>query len=105
MHAGNQQALAALGGQKLDRVRNTPRRAGEHDDSVRVALEADFARLDLRGEPEEAAREHEQRDEPRRQGKKADPTGDAAKHQSIVSSVRLTVWRDVQAVTPAMSTI
>ena len=55
MHAADEQALAAPGGEQLDRVRDARGAAGQHHDAVGVAVERDFLARHMPDEPHEAA--------------------------------------------------
>ena len=100
MHAADQQALAAPGGEQLDRIRDARCTAGEDHDAVRVAVERDLGVRHVQHEPDEAAAhtgKHGEHNE--QQG------ADKPPHHSIDLSVRCTVSREVPAVTAATSTI
>ena len=77
--------------------------SGQDHNAVGAAPERRLLGLDLPGEPEEATRQHQQDDETDCHRQEADGAGETCKHQSIISSVLLTVCRDVKAVTPAIS--
>ncbi len=103
MDAGDQQPFAAFGRQQFDRVGNAQGGAGQRHDAIGLAFDRHFLLRDLRGKPEEAARQQQTADNRDRHREKADPADETRKHQSIDSSVRLTVWRDVTAVTAAVN--
>jgi len=77
--------------------------SGEHDDAVGAALERRLLGLNLPGEPEKSARQQQHGDETGGHRQETDCAGETCEHQSIISSVLLTVCRDVKAVTPATS--
>ena len=57
--AGDEQALAAAGGEQFERVGDARRAAGQHHDAVGVAIERDFL---VRQQPDEAGEAEHQRD-------------------------------------------
>ncbi len=99
VHAADQQALAAPGGEQLDRIRDARGAAGEHHDAVGIAVERDLRRRHVPDEPDEAAAEDRHDGEHGEQHGAHEPA-----HHSIDLSVRCTVSREVPAVTAATST-
>ena len=105
VHAADQQPLAALGRQQLDGVGNARGGPGQHHDAVGIAVELHFLARNGQHEPAESAAQQHRAGGAGGHGEKADHSvRDLRACQSIVSRVRLTVCREVIAVTSAIST-